>query len=43
LPPAVAGVHGFVVGTSVGLVVIVVGTLLGKPAPRTNVARAWGE
>ena len=30
LPPALAGVHGFVVGASVGLVVIVVGTLTGQ-------------
>jgi SSS family transporter len=43
LPPTLAGVHGFVVGTTVGLVVIVVGTLLGKPAPRGNVDRAWGD
>ena len=32
LPAALAGVHGFVVGTAVALVVIVVGTLLGRPA-----------
>lgn len=41
LPPSVAGIHGFVVGTSVGLVVIVVGTLLGRPAPAACVERAW--
>ena len=41
LPPALAAVHGFVVGTSVGLVVIVVGTLLGRPAPRPLIERAW--
>jgi len=43
LPPALAGIHGFVVGVSVGLVVILVGTLVGKPAPRECVAKAWGE
>jgi SSS family transporter len=43
LPSALAGVHGFVVGTAVGLVVIVVGTLLGRSAPPDRVARAWGE
>jgi SSS family transporter len=41
LPAALAGVHGFVVGTAVGLVVIVAGTLLGKPAPAENVERSW--
>jgi Na+/pantothenate symporter len=43
LPPALAGVHGFVVGTAVGLVVILVGTLVGRPAPRECVAKAWGD
>ena len=42
LPPALAGVHGFVVGTVVGLVIIAVGTFLGKAAPRDRVERAWG-
>ena len=41
LPAALAGVHGFVIGTAVGLIVIVAGTLLGKPAPRENVERAF--
>ena len=43
LPQALRGLHGFVVGVSVGLVVIVVGSLLGKPAPESNVSRAFGE
>ena len=43
LPPQLAGIHGFVVGTAVGLVVILVGTLVGQPAPRRNVDRAWGS
>jgi len=43
LPSVLAGVHGFVVGVLVGLIVIVSGTVLGKPAPRECVARAWGE
>jgi solute:Na+ symporter, SSS family len=41
LPPLLGGIHGFVVGTTVGLVVIVAGTLLGRPAPRDLVERAW--
>ena len=43
LPAAFTGVHGFVVGTAVGLVVILVGTLVGRPAARENIVRAWGE
>jgi len=43
LPPALAGLHGFVVGTSVALVVIVAGTLVGRPAPEACVRRAWGS
>ncbi len=42
LPSGLAGIHGFVVGTSVGLIVILVGTFLGKPADREMVDRAWG-
>jgi Na+(H+)/acetate symporter ActP len=42
LPAGLAGVHGFVVGTAIALVVIVVGTLIGKPAPKERVQRAWG-
>jgi SSS family transporter len=42
LPAPVAGIHGFVVGTTVGLVAIVLGTFAGRPAPRANVDRAWG-
>jgi SSS family transporter len=42
LPGPLAGIHGFVVGTAVGLVVISVGTFAGRPAPRTCVDRAWG-
>lgn len=41
LPPALAGVHGFVVGTTVGLVVILAGTAIGRPAPGPAVAKAW--
>jgi len=41
LPPSLAGVHGFIVGTVVGLVVIVVGTLLGKPASEARIRRSW--
>lgn len=43
LPAGLAGVHGFVVGTGVALVVIVVGTLAGRPAPTACVARAFGD
>jgi SSS family solute:Na+ symporter len=43
LPAAWRGVHGFMVGVGLALVVIVVGTWLGRPAPRENIARAWGE
>jgi Na+/pantothenate symporter len=43
LPGALAGVHGFVVGTAVGLVVILIGTFAGRPAPRDIVDRAWGS
>jgi len=41
LPAPWSGVHGFIAGTVVGLVVILLGTLLGRPAPRENVERAW--
>ena len=43
LPSGLAGIHGFVVGTSVGLVVIVIGTFTGRPAPRECVDKAWGS
>jgi len=43
LPSVLANIHGFVVGTAVGLVVILAGTLLGPPARRECIARAWGE
>ena len=43
LPAALAGIHGFVVGTAVGLVVIVVGTFAGRPAPQSCVDKAWGS
>lgn len=43
LSGALAGIHGFVVGTSVGLVVILIGTFVGRAAPRDNVDRAWGS
>ena len=43
LPSGIAGLHGFVVGVAVGLVVIVMGTFVGKPASAERIARAWGE
>ena len=43
LPEPWSGIHGFLTGLAVGLVVIVIGTFLGRPAPREAVARAWGE
>jgi SSS family transporter len=43
LPSALAGIHGFVVGTAVGLVVILIGTFAGKPAPAACVDKAWGS
>jgi SSS family solute:Na+ symporter len=43
LPGALAGIHGFVVGTTVSFVVILLGTLVGRPAPAEGVKRAWGE
>ncbi len=43
LPAALAGIHGFVIGTSVALIVIVIGTLLGRPAPRHLSDRVWGD
>ncbi len=41
LPDSLAGIHGFLVGTSVGLIVIVLGTLVGKPAPEECIRKAW--
>jgi solute:Na+ symporter, SSS family len=41
LPAKLAGIHGFVVGTSVGLVVIVLGTVVGRAAPKKNIDHAW--
>ena len=41
LPDGLAGIHGFVVGTSVGLLVIVIGTVAGRPAPKANIDQAW--
>ncbi|MBM3320950.1 MAG: hypothetical protein FJY73_09775 [Candidatus Eisenbacteria bacterium] len=43
LPASWKGVHGFLVGLFVGLVVIVAGNALGRPAPETAIRRAWGE
>lgn len=42
-PASLAGIHGFVVGTAIGLVVILVGTLAGRPAPAGNIERSWGD
>jgi solute:Na+ symporter, SSS family len=41
LPAPWSGIHGFIVGVAVGLVVIVLGSLIGKPAPRDAIERAW--
>jgi Na+/pantothenate symporter len=43
LPASWRGIHGFVVGLAIGLLVIGLGTLFGRPAPREAVRRAWGE
>ncbi len=43
LPPGIGGLHGFVIGVSVGLVVILVGTFVGRPAPRECIDKAWGD
>jgi len=43
LPAPWSGLHGFITGSFVALVVIAVGTLLGRPAPPAAIARAWGE
>ncbi|MEN8008425.1 MAG: sodium/proline symporter [Candidatus Krumholzibacteriota bacterium] len=43
LPAGLAGIHGFVVGTTVGLVVILIGTFAGRPARRECVDKAWGS
>ena len=43
LPAPWSGIHGFLVGLAVGLVVIVAGTFLGRPAPEEGVRLAWGE
>jgi SSS family transporter len=42
-PTPWSGIHGFLVGLALGLVVIVAGTFLGRPAPEDNVLLAWGE
>jgi hypothetical protein len=42
LPAVLQGVHGFVTGTAVGLIVIVIGTLVGKPAPKEFIEKSWG-
>lgn len=42
LPAPWNEVHGFMTGVAVALVVIVVGTLMGGPAPDDAVKRAWG-
>jgi SSS family solute:Na+ symporter len=43
LPGPLAGIHGFVVGTTVGLIVIVIGTFVGRPASTACVDKAWGS
>jgi len=35
------GIHGFIVGVVVGLMVILIGSLAGKPAARETVEKAW--
>ncbi|MCP4292059.1 MAG: hypothetical protein GY780_09545, partial [bacterium] len=42
-PAGISGLHGFVIGVAVGLVVIVVGTFIGKPASQDRISKAWGE
>jgi SSS family solute:Na+ symporter len=37
------GIHGFIVGVSIALVTIVIGTFLTRPAPKGSIATAWGE
>jgi len=37
------GIHGFIVGVTIALLVIVIGTFLARPAPSENIRRAWGE
>ncbi len=41
LPAPWSGIHGFITGVVVGLVVIIAGSLLGKGAPEEAVERAW--
>ena len=43
LPSPWSNVHGFLTGTAMALLVIVLGSFLGRPAPRASIARAWGE
>lgn len=43
LPAPWNGVHGFLVGLAVGLVVIVTGSLLGRPVDRERLAEAWRD
>jgi len=43
LPAPWSDVHGFLTGTAVALLVIVLGSLFGRPAPEENVARAWKD
>ncbi len=43
LHPSLAGIHGFVVGTAVGLIVIVIGTFIGRPADSRLIEKAFGD
>ncbi len=43
LPEPWSGVHGFITGTLAALVVIVIGSFLGRPAEAGQINRAWGR
>ncbi|MCP4550163.1 MAG: sodium/proline symporter [bacterium] len=42
-PESLRNVHGFIIGVLTALAVIVIGSLLTRPAPQENLRRAWGE
>jgi Na+/pantothenate symporter len=41
LPAPWNGIHGFIVGVAMGLIVIVIGSFFGKPAQKEALNRAW--